>query len=162
MANAYLVECSLDGSFESVNHVTLSMERGKEYAMATVIREDGSVEKRTLYKEGSQGLRETARHSEELRSRGIAVVEGKLTAEGRYTMPYIEGISAVSYLQTLLFQDRELFIREMDRFRECILMSSDPVEKERGLHDGLTYVEKCYWDLVPLNAFVVKGEFVFF
>ena len=53
MANGFFIECPLSSCYTQVNQVTLSGERGKENAMATVIRGDGLVEKRALYPEGA-------------------------------------------------------------------------------------------------------------
>ena len=56
MANGYLVECPLDNNYANVRHVTVSMERGRENAMFTVIRRDDKVEKRPVYAEGIKKL----------------------------------------------------------------------------------------------------------
>ena len=37
MADAYIIECSMDGTYDDTQHVTLSMDRGRENAMVTGI-----------------------------------------------------------------------------------------------------------------------------
>ena len=43
MANAYLIDCTREGAFYEVNHVTVSMDRGEENATATLIQKNEVV-----------------------------------------------------------------------------------------------------------------------
>lgn len=156
MANAYLLECPMSGAFEPVKHVTISLDRGRKAALFTVISDD-KVEKRAVYEEGKAKMRMLVENAEDLRKHGLSVVEGILDGD-TYVMPYVKGISAVTYFNELLKSDKERFIREVDRFRELILQSSDHVPND----DGEVILKRGYLDLVPLNCFYIDGEFVFY
>lgn len=160
MANSFLIELSNDNSFENVNHVTVSMDRGREKAMATIIRDNKIVEKRAIYEAGKFRLNELKKNEEDLISHGLTVLEGKYESNS-YIMPYVDSETAVSYFRKLAKEDINKFKEELDRFRELILKSSEHVENKEP--DGLGIIlKKGYVDLVPLNCFYVDGEFVFY
>lgn len=160
MANSYLIECPLDGSFSNVLHVTVSTDRGRANALATIIRGNQTVEKRALYREGRENLQRLVENVQDLKKNGIKVIEGKLQAEN-YVMPYVSAESSVLYLRRLLKEDREAFIKEMDRFREIILNSSEHVDDVQEAATGVC-LRRGYLDLVPLNSFYIDGEYVFY
>lgn len=61
MANAYIIECSMDGRLDDTLHATISLDRGHDNALVTSICEhDGvrNVIKRAVYKEGIHKLKE--------------------------------------------------------------------------------------------------------
>lgn len=154
MANTYLIECSNSDLDTSVQHVTLSLDRGPLKAKATIIKKD-HVEKKALYNEGKVGLKQLKENDEYLRSRGIAVVESELE-EDTYRMPYIDAPIASVYLQELMTQDVNLFIQRMDEFRELLLRSSDIVE----INEFGAILEKGFIDLIPLNCFWNDNEYL--
>ena len=157
MANTYLIECSQDGVFSGARQITLSVDRGREYSFATVIYENKRVEKRAVYPEGQWHLLQLDKNMKELKKRGISVVEGKVQNDV-FCMPYVEEKVALTYFRELLFHDKTLFLKELDRFRDVILSSSE-IEEDR--ENGEVF-KKGYFDLVPLNCFYVNGEFLFY
>lgn len=160
MANTYLVECSNAGELSDVLHVTCSTERGREKAFFTITRRSGQVEKRAIYLEGYERLRQLTDNMEALKRRGISVVEGKMEGN-RYVMPRIKSDVGQLFLKRLLLSDKDKFLAAMDQFRDLILQSSEIIHPDKGDGEGATLA--CgYWDMVPLNTFYIDGEFVFF
>ncbi len=144
-ADAFLVECPFGREPLPINQVTVSADRGIGHATVTTIYKD-HVEKRPLFKNGI-GIQAIDENHERLKRRGLPVVDGY--REGStYYMPFITGITGDVFLRSLLIRDQDRFIREMDRFYELILSSSDIVgETEIGKIFSVGYP-----DLVPLNT----------
>lgn len=160
MANAYLIECGLSDDLSNINHVTCSMDRGRENALFTIIRKSGIVEKRAAYTEGEGRLRVFIENGRDLTEHGVSVVNARLE-NGSYTMPYMDGEVAQLYFKRLIDTDVERFLLEMDRFQGLILQSSEIVEQDLGDGEG-AILRRGYLDMVPLNCFHVDGEFVFY
>jgi cytidyltransferase-like protein len=161
MANSFLIELSNDNSYENVNHVTVSMDRGREKAMATIIRDNEIVEKRALYEDGIQRLRELKENEEDLRAHGIVVLGGKYE-NNSYTMPYMDNEILVTYFRRLAKENLDKFKEEVNRFRELILQSSEHIDTAEEKGELGIVLKKGYVDLVPLNCFYVNGSFVFY
>lgn len=160
MANAYLIECCSKPRHSDVGHVTNSMDRGPERAFMTVIRKSGVVEKRAACPEGRRSLEALARNNADLAARGVGTVEGRLE-NGIYVMPYVDAETGQLYLKKLIQTDPAAFLREMDRFRNLILQSSEIVTPDAGDGMGAT-LRRGYVDMVPLNSFHIGDTFQFF
>lgn len=156
-ANGYIFECSLTGFFSNVEQVTLSSDRHKEKAFATIIRNDGTVTKKAIFPEGIKHLEMMAANMHNLEERGIPVVSGELK-NGNYVMPYIKAPLATTYLKKILREDKERFFALYDRFVQLILQSSEQTEENE---DGII-LKHAYIDMIPLNAFYLNGDFLFF
>jgi len=191
MANSYFIECSLNGSFSNVKHVTISMDRGRKKALATIIRRDDTVIKKAVYPEGIERLKGLIQNDNDLRRHGVPVIEARMEENG-YVMPYIHSETAIDYFRSILLQDKEKFLVELDAFWKLILQSSehvpygevdwehfDPNWKKRKADDPErdkwkkiafsdqagelgVILKRGYIDLVPLNCFRVEDKFLFY
>ncbi len=129
MANGFFIECPLETPFLPVNQVTLSGERGKENAMATLLRRDGLVEKRPLYQGGKAKLQQLMDNNEYLAAHGVRMIPAQLK-EGGFVMPFFAGIPANDYFRELLKRDKEAFSALLDEFWSIIVHSSECVNPE--------------------------------
>lgn len=129
MANAFFIECPLDGEVSGRNQITISMDRGRTNAMFTILRGDGLVEKRPVYAEGKWKLRALMENTADLECHGVRMLPLELKKDA-CIMPYVEKQSALAYLRELALRDQERFLQELDRFWEIILHSSEHVPYE--------------------------------
>jgi cytidyltransferase-like protein len=168
VANAYLIDVCPSGSFYEWKHVTTSVDRGEEYAIATIIQKDGTVLKKSLYAKGNKRIQALMDNSTALSERGIHTVAMQPVTIGEVdgevllgcAMEYIQAPIAMNYLRGLIDKDKDLFIKETCRFLDMVLESGD---EKQGAQDELGPVyEKALFDLVPLNCFCVDGEYVAF
>lgn len=157
MANAFLIECTVEGTLSDVLQITSSLDRDREDALYTVIRSNCTVEKRAVWPEGRDKLERMITYGKDLKAHGIRTVDARMD-NGVYTMPYMKDKVAQVYLKEALYSDKELFLIEMDWFRDIVHGSSEIVT----LEDGTKAYKKGYFDLVPLNSFMVGREYVFF
>lgn len=161
MANSFLIECVKENTFENVKHVTVSMDRGRENAMATIIRDNNIVEKRALYDEGKNKLKNLKENERDLRAHGLNVLMGKCD-NNSYSMPYVDSEVSVTYLRRLAKENLDKFKEEVNQFRDFILQSSEHVEEAEG-QEGLGIIlKRGYLDLVPLNCFYDKESYIFY
>lgn len=129
MANGYLIECMKQGNPTDIDQVTVSMDRGKQNAFATVIRGDGNVIKKALYSDGRDKLKCLAENIMDLKKHGINTVDSRWEGDV-LIMPCISGVCATDYFRSLLIKDKEAFLKELDRFWGLILQSSEKVPYE--------------------------------
>ena len=162
MANAYIIECSIDGRFDDTLHATISLDRGHENALVTSICEhDGvrSVLKKAVYQEGIHKLNEMQDNLRDLSERGINVVDSCVDGD-TFVMPYVDAPVAMNELKAIAKKDKNAFLKAMDDMYELILNSSEHTgvlsEKDRNSAHGRDVgpvLARGYIDMVPLNCF---------
>lgn len=183
MADAYIIECSMDGTYDDIQHVTLSMDRGRENALVTGIcccggsgkltdniyddekissdnkKKLSTVYKKAIYEEGIVKLKQMQHNHEELRSRGIQVVDSYIE-DDKFIMPYVDAPVAMIAFKELAKKDKEEFYKAIEEMYELILSSSKHTdiisEKDKNSANGRDLgiiLEKGYIDMVPLNCF---------
>lgn len=159
-ANAYLIECPMNGQYTPIQHVTVSMDRGHDNALFTIIRKDGRVEKKAAYPEGQAKMEQMMEYSADLQAHGLNVVDSAIE-NGVLVMPYVDAEIVTAYFARLIKKDKNQFIEAMDSFRNLILQSSEHVLEDQG--DGIgILLKRGYLDLVPLNCFMDNGKYVFY
>lgn len=162
MANAYIIECSIDGRFDDTLNATISLDRGHDNALVTSICEhDGvrNVLKRAVYKEGIHKLKEMQDNLNDLHARGINVVDSCVDGD-TFVMPYVDAPVAMNELKAIAKKDKNAFLKAMDDMYELILNSSEHTgvlsEKDRNSAHGRDVgpvLARGYIDMVPLNCF---------
>lgn len=126
MANGFLIECSMDGRLTDADQITVSGDRGRENALATIIRSGKDICKRALYEEGRKRISELLDNTKYLVKQGIPMIEAKVSGDS-FMMPYVEGEIATLYFRKTLRKDKDEFVAELERFRDIILCSSETV-----------------------------------
>lgn len=149
MANAYLIDCTIDGILSDALWIKTPINSKKENAVVTVLDKTNILIKRAVYPEGEQCVLQMVEFAKQLENRGISVVNG--TLQNYKTVQ--------TYLKELMHTDREQFLAELDRFRDLIFQSSEIIKDDK--HDGKgAILEHGYFDLTPSNCYYVDGVFV--
>lgn len=167
LANAYIIECSMDDSFDDTLHATLSLDRGKENALVTSIKErDGvkTVSKTAIYPEGVEKVNGFVEKFEYLKKHGVKVVDYKIS-DGSFVMPFYNLPVATNGLRAAAKKDRAEFIKAIDAMRDIIYASSEYTdelsEKDRNSANGRDVgpiLKRGYIDMVPLNCFYDESQ----
>lgn len=177
MANAYIIECSMNGCFDDTLHATISLDRGRENALVTSISErDGvrTVSKKAIYDEGAKKLKEMQDNLQNLKGRGINVVDSHIDGDS-FVMPFVDAPIAMNELKIIAKRDKEAYLKALDDMYDLILQSSEYTdvisEKNKNSANGRdlgTILEKGYIDMVPLNCFYdvsnseTKNRFIYY
>lgn len=126
MANSFLIECSIDGALSDADQVTISGDRGHINSLATIIKRGKNVSKKALYSEGREKVSELLSNTQYLEEHHVPMVEAWME-EDSFVMPYVQGEIATQYFRKVLREDKEGFLKELERFRNIIISSSEPV-----------------------------------
>lgn len=155
VCNSFLLECRFDDTHTDIQYVSLTTDRGEKNGFATVVKEK-NVEKTALYEAGRMGLLRSCDNIHLLSDRGVPVVKHELI-DDKLIMPRIRHEKLVNVLRDIAACDRESFIKELDKCRDYILMSSDSKKVK-----GKVILQHGYIDLIPLNCFYDNGEYMYF
>lgn len=157
---------SLNTNNNNILHATISMDRGRENALVTVICENNGessnkinhemdsikseanckinnkskiVYKQPVYPDGIHKLKVMQDNLDDLHSRGINVVSSYIEGN-KFIMPYIDKPVAMIKLKDIAKKDKNAFIQAMDTMYELILASSEHTniisEKEKNSANG--------------------------
>lgn len=150
----------------NILHATISMDRGRENAVVTVICENNGesgnkinheissikaeanckinnkskiVYKQPVYPDGIHKLKAMQDNLDDLHSRGINIVNSYIEGD-KFIMPYIDKPVAMIKLKEIAKKDKNAFIKAMDTMYELILASSEHTdiisEKEKNSANG--------------------------
>ena len=173
LANHFLVECTLPACERAQKQVTfaaLSADRGERDSFATVLYSDGTALKKALHPEGRAALEALCENAQALETRGIKVVDQRLTDAG-IEMPRIDDEPLLAYLERQLDEGREAFLGSFEELREEILKSAPLVEmddaeaREQWGVDAQELgpvLERGYIDMIPYNAFRTEDGLMFY
>lgn len=129
MANAFLIECPMEGNVMDADQITVQGDRSRKEAMATIIRYKKFVTKKALYPEAQHKINVLAENDAYLKKHKVPVVEARIE-NGAYVMPYIDAVIATDYFREVLRRDCNVFVRELEQFRQLIIDSSEHVPYE--------------------------------
>lgn len=135
MSNGYLIECPLDGCFADADQVTVSIESGKEEALAAIRQSGKRMIKRALYREGAGKLERIITYALDLKAHGVQTAklkreEDSLVTPTMFQEPDVQGKAAIDLFRKLLCEDKDQFLKMLDRFLEVIRNSSEPAAYE--------------------------------
>lgn len=170
-ANSFIVECSTGNIlFADVKYASVSGDRSVENSFVTTIHNSSQVTKRPMYSEGCLSIKNLKNNMEQLRERGIKVLQAEYSEE-QVRMPYVSAPTVSNYLRQLINEKRAQDIVDIfDRFYENINKSSDEVDKENNalkekypeVEEWGSILEKAYIEMIPLNSFWYQEDLLFF
>jgi len=152
-ANDYLFELTKNNNDkDALLQVTLSPDRGKDCFCVTKLFSN-KVEKYYPLSFGNNIIE----NNNYLLRHGVKTIKTEYI-DNKYVMKYVKEENLVFYFRRLLKENTKLFLSELDRYYNVILKSSKIIcFNELG-----PILERCYIDLVPLNAFYYRNDFLFF
>ena len=163
MANAFLLEWRrAPGEGRRAVYVDMTADKGLQ-ASALVCYTDATVSKKPLFPAGS--VRDIYEHGEQLRHRGIGMVEQQY--DGREIwMPYVDVPLLADVLAERAAESPPAFFDLLEQWWQDILRSSEPAggcdfPVDSGVDYGLV-LATAYLDLVPTNCFFQQDEFLYF
>ncbi len=123
----------------------LSADRGKEHSFSVVFRSDRTVLKQPVYKEGQAALEQMYFNLEELKDRGLMIVDQELTPAGILMNECTEETLLACMERLIREEDAEHLLELMDLLWRNVLQSSPRTEDDR--------LQKACIDMIPYNGF---------
>lgn len=172
-ANSFLVECSVDATSCLVDFATVTLDRGHERGTITAIRNDNIVIKQAIFPEGKKNIHRLFSNMRALQERRVPVVAIHMEKDTA-VMPVREEPLASAFLKQAV-SDKTIDLYDyFERLYAYIMKSSDPVDSKRNAfllqwpgeaYDSLDFgviLSRAYIEMIPMNAFWVNNDFVFF
>ncbi len=167
-ANSFLVELT-NASLSETVYAAVSTDRGREKSFATVIYGEEKVLKKPLYDEGAENAILSCEHIADIKAHGLSVAEHTWDGE-KILMPYIKHETLSNYIKSIIAANPDEVKDIVERLWQNILKSSEETnaeenrllnEETKALNWG-PVLKKAYMELIPLNCFYDKGEFIYF
>lgn len=171
VANSFLVEIAKgNSSCTDISYATLSTTRIREKSFATIIRRNtDKVEKAPLYPDGLRYAEYLCNNTVYLQQRGIRILPMELHDNSMW-MDFVHAKTVQQYIIELVQNQEptEKLIALFDKLWECILQSSERVDRCSFDVDGLTgdeigpVLKYAYLEMISLNSFWLDGDILFF
>ncbi len=127
MANGFFVECTLNAVERKYEQITVSPDRGHKNALATILKKDKTVVKKSIFPEGKSLIRKLYENNEYLKAHHIPMVNMELKDDS-IAMPLIEKETALVHFRKLFQKDIQMLYKELEVFWEYIKNSSEHVD----------------------------------
>jgi len=168
-ANSFLIEASYDGELGKAVYAAVSTDRGKERSFATVIYEDDSVAKISLYEDGKENAIKLYENIQDIAAHGLKTVPQSVDGM-KIIMPRIYAPMLSNYIKDRIVQNPEEVKGLVERLWQNILRSSEEIDASENIlmtqdTKNLPWgpvLKKVYMELIPLNCFYLNKEFVYF
>lgn len=170
-ANDFLVEAHKgDAVFDDTLFAALSTDRGSKDGFVTAIHENHRVTKTPIAPEGQETLQHLCETQQALQACGVRTVPCTY-ADGRLTMPFVEGKNLVSQLSELAHAGQpERFAQLLEGLWQQILKSSPTVPSEACalplsaalLQQAGPILARACIDMIPFNCFYTEGNYLFY
>ena len=163
LANSFLIEVRPDGKLNDTVFAVMTEDRGSSRGLVTSVREDGTVIKRPLYKDGRVHMEYIASLNGDLVSKGIPIVKTDLEEDvyGPFLkMPRITKEPLSSVMRREAAASSDTLIRRFDRIRDLVKAASSSSRTDSST--GELILSEAYLDLAPFNAFCDGEDILFY
>lgn len=167
VSNHFIVEASGSAAaLSAVRSCTLSPYRVREKAFATIIRSDGTVQKKGLFPQSAGYASYLCSVAEELAETGVKVLPMRQEGNSLF-MDFVEADTAQMALRKLAESsgNGDKILQIFDLLWESILRSSGPADAcafDTGGVDAGPVLRKAYVEMVTINSFWTDDGLLFF